>query len=307
MSSHSATRSPLVSVVIPTYSSAALVRQALESALDQTYPNHEIIVVDDGSSDGTREVLNGFHGAFKYIYRQNGGPSAARNAGIEAAEGELLCFLDADDIWASNKLELQVAFMEQHRNVALLSGGCRKFIDDGSPYTPFSAQETGKNAARIFPVPEAFIRLVKSNFITTSTVMARKECFEKAGLFDVNLPTVEDRDMWLRISAYFGVAQLPSIVCKKRLHSGNVSGDKEQMFQMRIRVLEKNRSLFPGLAPSSLWNKRLAQSHWKAGYLSLAKNQKVEARRAAFRSLRYRITVKATVLALVALRTRQPI
>jgi glycosyltransferase involved in cell wall biosynthesis len=289
-------RPPLVSVIIPAYNSASFVHLAVQSALEQSYARREIIVVDDGSSDGTRKVLDPFHDRVKYIYRQNGGPSAARNTGIESSEGDFLCFLDADDIWASNKLERQIAFMEHHRNVALLSCGWRKFRNDGSPQAPFLTQETGKNDGRIFPVPEAFIRLVKSNFITTSTVMARRECFEKAGLFDVKLPTVEDRDMWLRISAHLVVAHAPWIVCKKRVHPTNVSRDKERMFKMRVRVLEKNRSLFPGLAPSSLWNNRLAQSHWKAGCVSLAKNNKVEARRAALRSLRHALRLRAAML-----------
>jgi glycosyltransferase involved in cell wall biosynthesis len=289
-------KSTLVSVIIPTYNSAGFIQEAVQSVLEQSYAEREVIVVDDGSSDKTREILGRYQGRVQYIYRQNGGPAKARNAGIEAAKGDLVCFLDSDDLWASNKLELQLAFMNQHREVALLAGGCRKFIDDGSPYSPFTARPTKKNQSRIYPAPEAFTRLLRSNFITTSTVAIRKECFEKVGLFDENLPTVEDRDLWLRVAAHFGVAQFPWMVCKKRLHFANASSDKERMWRMRIRILEKNRSLFPDLAPSGLWNKRLARSYLKLGYLLLAKERRMAARQAAVSSLKHALLPQAAML-----------
>ncbi|HEV8051797.1 MAG TPA: glycosyltransferase family A protein, partial [Parachlamydiaceae bacterium] len=91
----------LISVVIPAYNAEQFIGQTIQSVLDQTYPCHEIIVVDDGSTDSTKEVLKRFDGSIRYLYQQNKGPSAARNAGIQVAQGEFICFLDADDCWTS--------------------------------------------------------------------------------------------------------------------------------------------------------------------------------------------------------------
>jgi glycosyltransferase involved in cell wall biosynthesis len=301
-------RSPLVSVIIPSYNASPFVHLAVQSVLEQTYDKHEIILVDDGSTDETRQVLSKFQGRITYIYQQNRGAAAARNAGIETARGDLVCFLDADDLWASNKLELQLEFLRQHRDVALLSGGCRKFMDRDAPYASFTAAKSPEgSAARIFSAPEAFTELVRSNFIPTSTVMVRKECFEKVGTFDLDLIPVEDRDMWLRISARFGVAYLPWVLCDKRLHPSNISNDKVRMLYTCARVLEKNRALFPGLAPAKLWNKQLAKLYANAGRLSLMKHRRPEARRAAARSLKNALTAKAAVLLMATFMGRRTI
>ncbi|HEY3306152.1 MAG TPA: glycosyltransferase [Candidatus Binatia bacterium] len=300
-------RAPLVSVIIPAYNAAGFVHQAVQSVLDQTYGNYEIIVVDDGSTDETREVLSRLHGRLTYLYQPNRGAAAARNNGIRAAKGDFVCFLDADDLWVSNKLQLQVDFLQQHPDMAFLSGRCRKFMDQGDPYIPFAAEALEGSVARIFSAPKAFAELVKFNFIPTSTVMIRKECFEKVGLFDLNLISVEDRDMWLRISASFGVVHLPWVLCAKRLHPTNISNDKTRMLYMRARVLEKNRALFPGLVSARFWNRQLAKLYANAGRLALINNRKQEARRAAIHSLKNELNAKAAMLWLATFMGRRAI
>jgi glycosyltransferase involved in cell wall biosynthesis len=289
-------RSPLVSVVIPVYNAASFVCQAVQSSLGQTYGNREIIVVDDGSTDGTREALSEFHGRFTYLYQKNSGVAAARNTGIRAAKGDLVCFLDADDLWAANAVELRLEFLQRHREIGLLSCRAEKFIDDDSAHIPFTPKEPRDGGAQTFPAPEGFGALVKSNFIVTSTVMMRRECLDKAGLFDVSFISAEDRDLWLRIAAHFTIAYLPWLLCKKRLHAHNISADKERMMYTRIKVLEKNRSLFPGLVSFSVWNKQLAKLYLKAGYLSLLNDRREKAREAALSSLQNRATAKAAML-----------
>jgi hypothetical protein len=126
--------------------------------------------------------------------------------------------------------------------------------------------------------------------------MVRKECFEKVGLFDLDLIPVEDRDLWLRIAAHFAVAHLPWVLCDKRLHPFNISNDKARMLYTRARVLEKNRLSFPGMAPSGVWNRQLATLYANAGRLSLLKGQKKEARKAAVQSMKNAPSAKAAML-----------
>jgi len=305
MSAPVATRSPLVSVIIPAYNSAAFVLQAVQSALDQTYGNYEVIVVDDGSTDDTKLVLSRFDGQFRYLYQPNRGLSAARNAGIALAKGDFVCFLDADDLWAPDKVELQVAYMERHRDIALLSTGYEHFTDDGAVAPPLYAVALPvETAARTFTSRDDFVKFVSANFIFVSTVMVRKDCFDKSGLFDTNLRAAEDRDMWLRISAHFDIACLPPILVRKRNHSLNMSKDRTRQIRSRIQVLEKNRALFPELAPSSAWDKQLGKLYLRTAYDSLSRDQSKEARRAALRSLRYYPSIKAAVLVLATCTAR---
>src|SRR3990172_2985097 len=111
---------PLVSVVIPTYNSAQFIGEAVRSVLEQTYSHHEVIVVDDGSTDNSEDVLRLFGERIQYIHQENRGPSAARNGGIRLAKGDYICFLDADDLWLPGELEVQVSFMGCHKDVGLV-------------------------------------------------------------------------------------------------------------------------------------------------------------------------------------------
>lgn len=303
--SHPPNRPPLVSVVIPAYNAGRFVGQAVRSALDQTYGNREVIVVDDGSTDDTKLVLSQFAGQVRYLHQENRGASAARNTGVRAAEGAIICFLDADDLWALNKLELQVAFLQEHRDIGLVSGQHEEFRDNGAPYVPFVAtQDPARSAARTFPHPAGFLQLVRSNFIRGNTVMARKECFDKVGLFDVNLAAAEDWDMWIRIAAHFSIACLPWVMSKKRLHGSNKSADLERMANSRIKIVEKNQSLFPGLAPAAVWDEVLGKYYLRAGCTALVKNRPTEARQMARRSLESALTIKAALVVLATFMTR---
>ncbi len=218
----------LVSVVIPTYNSGRFIAQAIRSVLGQTYARYEVIVVDDGSTDETKDVLREFDGHSRYLYQDNRGPSAARNAGIRLARGEYICFLDADDIWAPNKLEVQLTFMEQHPDIGLVFSDEEEVSAEGDIRPSLLAQSRFySDLVSQKPLQDAFRKLLIENCIPTSTVMVRKACFAKAGLFDESLMVVEDRDMWLRIAADFGIACLPLILGKKREHQRNISANSE--------------------------------------------------------------------------------
>jgi glycosyltransferase involved in cell wall biosynthesis len=278
---------PTVSVIIPAYNSERYIRAALDSVLAQTDVDYEVIVVDDGSSDGTDATVRQVGGPVHYIRQSNQGPAAARNTGITASKGELICFLDADDVWLSGKLQTQVAFMREHPEVGLLFADAEEFDDSGVHCPSLLAKsrfhgEIGKGAT----LARAFAKLLEENFIPTSTVMVRRACFDTAGLFDVTLKGPEDRDMWSRIAAHYPIASIPTMLGRKREVASSVSRDVESTLRSRVRLWTKARRLFPDLAPESTVNALLAQTFVQLGFLLLRKDQMHEARRAAWSGLR---------------------
>lgn len=281
---------PLVSVIIPTYNSSGFIAQAVQSVLEQTHRRYEVIVVDDGSTDETKDVLSKFGNCIKYLYQENRGPAAARNMGIKVASGEYICFLDADDVWTRGKLELQIAFMEHHPTIGLVFADHEEFNAEGVILASFLGQKVVRDDLMLqSPIRDAFMRLVIENFISTPTVMVRKECFETVGLFDESLRSVEDRDLWLRISAHFEIACLPEIVCRRRVHKSNISENSELSLRGRVKVLEKNRRIFSNLVPAAIWHRQLADAYLQLGYVVLEKNQRMEALRAGVLSLMHAV------------------
>jgi glycosyltransferase involved in cell wall biosynthesis len=281
---------PLVSVIIPTYNSEKFIVQSIHSVLAQTHQRYEIIVVDDGSTDETKDVLHEFGGRIQYVYQQNRGPSAARNTGIKIAQGEYLCFLDADDVWTPHKLEVQLAFMEQHHDIGLVFSDESGINEDGILNKSLVAKSMfHAELVSQVPIREAVRKLLIENFIPTSTVMARKNCVARVGLFDESLRVAEDRDMWSRIAADCSIGYLPLIVGQKRAHQHNISNNSELTLRSRIKIWENARHRFSNCTPSLFLNNLLADAHLQLGYILLAKNQRKEARQAGLRSLAYAV------------------
>ena len=279
-------KTPLISVIIPAFNSGQFIAQAVQSVLDQTYHHFEVIVIDDGSTDTTKDVLREFNGHIRYCYQENRGPSAARNTGIAMAEGEYICFLDADDIWMPNKLEVQVAFMAQHDDIGLVFSDEEEVGLDMGQHRSILAQTLFRSdIVTQTPMQNAFKKLLVENFIPTSMVMVRRTCFGKAGLFDESLRVVEDRDMWLRIAAYFKIACIPVILGKKRVHESNISKGTELTLRCRVDVWGNAHRRFPQLTPAAIMHNLMADAYLQLGYLLLTKGQRQDARRAALKSL----------------------
>ena len=201
-------RQAKVSVVIPAYNSAPCIRDAVESALGQGYGDMEVIVVDDGSTDGTKEALADLAGAGKvvYIYQENRGAGAARNAGVRVSGGEYIAFLDSDDLWLEGKIEKQVAFMESRGLDAVFCAGYYSRPDGSSRLVRPAVRGDGG----FFDMLSA-----EARFVPTAGLF-RKEALEGAGLFNEGLPCAEDWDLWVRMArtARFGYLDLP--LYKKR-------------------------------------------------------------------------------------------
>ena len=176
---------PVVSVIIPAHNSAAFIADAIAGVRAQTFTDHEIIVVDDGSTDDTDEVIRRFP-EVRSVRQSNHGVAAARNAGIALARGEFVCFLDADDLWRPQKLARQLHFMAAHPDVGLLFTDAEEHGADVVEKASILATMTCGGAATRVPIEDAFRKLLIENFIPTSTVMVRRSCLTASGPFDVS-------------------------------------------------------------------------------------------------------------------------
>jgi glycosyltransferase involved in cell wall biosynthesis len=221
----------LVSVVIPTFNYRQFVTEAVDSALGQTYPNCEIIVVDDGSTDGSAEALTRYKDRIRYIYQKNQGLSAARNTGIVAARGRWIALLDSDDLWHPQKLEMQMRYLFRHPEVGLLGAQPALDISHGWPALNPQRCQSG--------IPVTLEQLVIRSRFGPSSVVIRKQCFERVGLFDPELRSCEDRDMWIRIAAHFPVVKLPERLWWYRVHSASMHKAAARMEEYEFRVLAK--------------------------------------------------------------------
>lgn len=204
---HAIEPKPPVSVIIPTFNRAWCVREAVDSVLGQEFSGFELIVVDDGSSDETPQMLLAYGSALRMLRQENRGVSAARNAGIAAARGELIAFLDSDDIWLPGKLARQVEFFRRHPE-ALICQTEELWVKNGCRVNP--GRRHRKRGGMIFE-PSLDLCLV-----SPSAVMLRRGLFHRVGLFDERLPACEDYDLWLRVSCRFSVELIETPLIVKR-------------------------------------------------------------------------------------------
>ncbi|MDI6788821.1 MAG: glycosyltransferase, partial [Planctomycetota bacterium] len=222
---------PVVSVIIPTYNSDKYLAEAIESALDQTYKNLEIIVVDDGSTDNTRELVKQYESKIHYIYQENQERSAARNTGIKYSRGKYLQFLDADDIILPEKLELQVDFLENNLDYAVVYSDIRSFNDfDRTKLTPKNCKFYSGNILK---------ELLRDNFISVHPALIRRLCIDKVGLFQVRFNLCEDWDFWLRV-AYAGYKfyYMDKVLALYRWHGDNTCSDYLKLARARLEVIK---------------------------------------------------------------------
>ncbi|MGL6196499.1 MAG: glycosyltransferase family 2 protein [Thermoguttaceae bacterium] len=206
-----------VSVIIPTYNRAQFICESLGSVFAQTYQDFEIIVVDDGSTDNTEEVLAPYMDRIRYVKQENCGAAIARNRGIFLSTGKYIAFLDSDDMWYPTKLEKQVAVLEENDSVGFVycNGAYGK-----SPDSLIAGQVFSKTSP---PSGYIFNQIAFHNTIWTPSILIRREVFIKSGVFDPTLRRVEDYDLWLRICYFFNGVFIPEALFFVREHTGRIS------------------------------------------------------------------------------------
>lgn len=224
---------PLVSVIIPTYNRVRVISHAIESALQQTLTDYEIIVVDDGSTDNTREFLSrNFANRVRYIGKPNNeGLASARNTGIEASRGTYIALLDDDDLWLPEKLALQVELAQKNPSLGLVYCGACKVNEDGELLEQIKPVKRG----------DIFDDMLYRNYLLgpASIALIAKDVLQKAGNFDTNLCPCADWDMWIRLARCAEVDFVEDPLVHYVLHDENMHRDLAGMEQDTFTILNK--------------------------------------------------------------------
>jgi len=223
----------LVSVIIPTYNYGHFIAEAIQSVLSQSYRNFEIIVIDDGSTDSTKDVVSSFPGV-RYLHQANQGIAQSRNAGLFASRGEFLVFLDADDRLLPDALTLGVAALEAKPECAFVSGQWELFSKNGEslPSPPINCIQSDHYRA-----------FLHSNYIgTVGQVMFRRSILEAVNGFDSTVPGCDDFELYLRLARSYPVQCHDKVVLQHRRHAANTSGKRDMMLQSVLRIYEAQTS-----------------------------------------------------------------
>lgn len=228
---------PTVSVILPTYNRAQLIGRAIQSVLDQTYQDFELIIVDDGSKDNTAKIINNLEDRrIKYVrHEKNKGANAARNTGIAMARGEYIAFQDSDDEWFPEKLEKQMRiFKTASADVGVVYTGFWRVEEDQKVYIP--SPKIKQKEGNIHT------KLLHGNFVTTQAVVIKRKCFNKAGLFDECLPRLQDWELFIRISKYYSFKCIDEPLLVSYFTPKSISANQEALIFAHLYILEKHYS-----------------------------------------------------------------
>jgi glycosyltransferase involved in cell wall biosynthesis len=232
--------SPKVSVVIPAFNTETFIAHTIQSVFDQTYLDYEIIAVDDGSTDRTVEVLRRFVPRVKVLTKANAGPASARNLAIQNSTGEYIAFLDSDDLWVADKLEVQTAFLDRHPHIGLVFSEALMFSEE---------DRQRRIQSKIgFTANPTFSFLLLGNYIPNSSVVIRRDCVEKVGLLNESLIGTEDHEYWMRIARSFPIAGIPKPLVYYRIREGNLLGDGRNIdkgLDLTLAAIREVEKLFP--------------------------------------------------------------
>lgn len=228
----------LVSVIMPTFNRADFVCEAIESVLGQTYPNLELHVVDDGSTDETATLLKRYEQdeRFHYHYQENQGQAVARNHGLREAKGDFISFIDSDNIWVADCLEIQLAIIQQKPDVDIVYGDLITINERGEE---LHRRNMGRHSGAIAKY------LIRDNSVSHNTTLVRRACFDQLGGFNEQQRRADDYDLWLRFSARFKYLYVPEFFARYRVMENQISSDKDGRFSANKEILDRFHKSFP--------------------------------------------------------------
>lgn len=299
---------PLVSVIIPCYNNARHIATSIDSVLSQDYPSLEIIVVNDGSTDNSIEVLNQYADRIKLLTQENQGPAAARNTGIKAARGDYIAFNDGDDIWLPGKINAQIQYLENTPQTGLCYTSWVVW-DQTQPLPEFLANlPKAANTTELVADRSGWLytRLLAISAVCTITVMIRADIVRTVGLFNKDYAIGEDHDYWIRVSRLCQIDKLTGIYAIYRKNP-NSTTQKVHPQNYSLQVLQAALNNYGRTCPSgkqvsqSQVNSYLGERNFAYGYNAMLKGHRqkaFESFKACIR-LRYRL-LKACIFLLIS-------
>lgn len=273
---------PKVSVGLPCYNGSRWIDECIQSILGQTYEDFELIIVDDGSTDNSRVIIEPYLAdkRVKYIYQENRGFSNATNKHILESKGDYIAFIGQDDLWLPEKLERQINYLE-NRNFGLVHSDVYhinlkgEIIRRRKPNPP-------KTLLKKTVVKKLFLR----NFICHQAVLVRKECFNKVGLFDERMTIASDHDMWIRIAGEFDVGYINEPLVKKRYHPDQLMATKPlEGVKDEFLIVKKAISKYPFLKKYE--SKKLSELYYHWGVILMREGEKREVKSKISKAIRY--------------------
>jgi glycosyltransferase involved in cell wall biosynthesis len=278
-----------VTALIPTYNSETYICDAVDSVLAQTFPVREIIVVDDGSTDRTQEVLAKYKTKIKYIRQVNAGPPAARNAGIARATGEFIALLDSDDLWVPQKLQLQMEYIDKHPECGLVYTDMKTFDDTGI------IEESVKMSRNLtLPSGRIFPQMFVETLFQTSAVLIRKSCIDRVGGFDTSLRMGDDYEFFLRIARHYelGYVDEPLVLYRQHPSQGTRTWGKllQKGVPWEFLVLKRILDTYPEVVREmgkSRVQQRLSKPYFALAYACLTEGDHSNARKLLREAIRY--------------------
>lgn len=259
---------PLVSVIIPAFNRRDYIDETVQSVLKQTYPHVELIVVDDGSTDGTYEKLQEFQDRILLLShsgRLNKGQSIAINLGLSRAKGEYVAILDSDDYWAEEKLFLQVDYLMRHENIGLVYGNGYCVDAKGNILYPFYDDLHYENNDPNRVLLDCYLLLPQN-------ALVRKAVYEEVGFFEESFRAAQDHDMLIRIAEKTQFGYIPNYLFYYRRHGASISfNGQEQRWKNGFKILERAKNRYP--YSSTTIRKRLAVLNFRMGQVFWRKKQ----------------------------------
>jgi glycosyltransferase involved in cell wall biosynthesis len=288
---------PTVSVIIPAYNAAPWIAETIDSVLNQTFQDFEVIVVDDGSTDGTAEIVKNYKSQVQYLYKNNGGVGSARNTGIRAARGRYIACVDADDLWLPEKLEVQTQLLQTEPSLAWV-------YSDGLIFENNSNQNLHLFSPSASMISGDVLRpLLLQDFIPCPTPVIRRDIFENVGFFeeDMSLQSVADWDMWLRISAKYPVGFIDKPLVKYRRHSTSMTSTSiiERSLKSRLTVIEGAILRDPERL-GNLRQQAIANIYMTLGHLVMSRGNRLEAREMYLHSIQMNSKQLKSIIYLIA-------
>lgn len=238
-------KGPLVSVVTATYNRANYLPGTIGSVLGQTYPHLEYHVVDDGSTDNTKEVVAPLlvDPRLQYHVQSNRGQAVARNVGLAHAKGEYLCFLDSDNLWEREKIASQLNEFEAHPEADIIYGDIKAIDEEGNP---LDVPNMKRYSGRITEM------LLRDNFVTFNTAMIRRRCYDELGGLDERIRRADDYEFFLRYSTRCRFLYVPKVCVQYRIQRNQISSNKEARFESNRSILENFMKQHPELVSEEI-------------------------------------------------------